>query len=139
EGADLRAAFREAARASRVPRPASGLSTPDQPGPADIPTELPSGMLTFLVCARLPETDDRPAQVRAMQEFLPQLAIMLQQAGSRYGGLLVEPPEGPDGAVCVFPHAAAAVLAALSLQQALCERPGPWAPAAEEAASRVAP
>jgi len=133
EHADLRTAFREAFRASREPRPASGMAEPVPPGQVAAAPVLPTGTLTFLVCAPARVPDDRPDQARAMDAFLPQLAMLVQQAVPRHGGWPVDPPEGPDGAVCVFPRADAAVLAACSLQLALRERAGASEASAERA------
>ncbi|HWE64376.1 MAG TPA: AAA family ATPase, partial [Chloroflexota bacterium] len=130
EQADLRAAFREAAGASRAQRQPTAPDGPAAPQVAPTIPLLPSGTLTFLVCALVPATTPQLEHARARQAILPQLARLLQQAVPALGGRLVDPPEGPDGAVCLFPRVGDAVVAACMLQQALWERAGPRAGAA---------
>jgi transcriptional regulator with XRE-family HTH domain/class 3 adenylate cyclase len=139
EQAALRAAFRDAARASRPRRLRPMPDGPAEPQATPSPPLLPSGTLTFLVCALLPDATPQPGHARARQAIVPHLAALLQQRVSPRGGHLVDPPDGPAGAVCVFHRVGDALVAACALQQTLLDRPLSPARAAADADVREIP
>jgi predicted ATPase/transcriptional regulator with XRE-family HTH domain len=132
ERAELQHAFQAVLSADRSRRqsPADGAALPA----VAARSPLPRGVLTFLICRTLHVAREAPEDPRAVQQIRTWLAALLQQVAPRHGGRLMDPPEGPDGAVCAFPQAAAAVLVAGALQQALWDRPAALGSAMEDVA-----
>jgi predicted ATPase/transcriptional regulator with XRE-family HTH domain len=122
EQRDLRAAFREAIGASFAPRQPSGLDAPAASRAVPIAPTLPGGTLTFLICLLVPTSSNQSDDAQALRTIVPPLAALLQHVVPRHGGHMVDPPDGPDGAVCVFPGAADAMSAAHAIEQALWDR-----------------
>lgn len=137
ERASLRAAFRAALSADRSLQPSPADAA--EPRVVAVPPSLPSGILTFLVCRPVRVAREEPEDPRVMRRILPWLATLLSQVVPRHGGRLVDPPEGPDGAVCAFPRGEDAVSAARAVQQALWDRPEALAPVMEDVAMGAVP
>ncbi|HXT34346.1 MAG TPA: tetratricopeptide repeat protein [Chloroflexota bacterium] len=106
----LRATFKAAVAAmnARVPQAVSRPAVPAAP-------PHPTGILTFLTCALVPDAGRQVDQSTA----IPRLAALLQRYVPPRGGLLLDPPDGPDGAVAIFTRKDDALAAAGALQQAL--------------------
>ena len=121
ERSALGAAFREAAGASRAVRRDPDSDRPAQrsaPPIPPLPPALPAGTLVFLVGAPVSEQVPRD---HLPPGTIPRLAGLLQRLVPPHGGHLVDPPEGPDGAVCVFTSPDRALSAACALQQVLAD------------------